>query len=415
MLIVSKFGGSSLADAARFLRVREIVRSDPGRRVVVVSAPGKRHAADHKITDLLYLCRAHLRCGVSCWDLFRRVKERYVAIRDGCALSCPIERELDALYSALGPDFSEEELVSRGEYWSARLMAELLDFEFLDAADWLVFDAAGQVDKKESYGRLEALAAGRRIVTPGFYGAMPDGSVHTLPRGGSDVTGSLAAAALGADLCENWTDVPGVLRADPRAAEHPPAIPLLCWPELQLRAGVGLPVLHEDAAAPLRERGIPLRILSTFEPEEPGTLVTAELPNGAPAGPVGFACRKNLTLLALAPQKRAGDAQRVRALLARTGSRVFLSSEGPDGAAFLLDGPAPAGLAGLVPAERLCVAGQVGVIAGVFRGAERAPEVLAAVAAAAPVLFSQLSGSCLMAAVPERSCGAALRAAAGAV
>jgi len=413
MLIVSKFGGSSLADAARFLRVKDIVLSDPSRRVVVVSALGRRHAADHKITDLLLLCHAHLRCGVSCWDLFRRVKERYISIRDGCALSCPVERELDALYSELGPDFPEEELVSRGEYWSARLMAELLDFAFVDAADWLRFDAGGQIDKKESYGRLEALAAGRRIVTPGFYGGMPDGAIHTLPRGGSDVTGSLAAAALGADVCENWTDVPGVLLADPRAAEHPPAIPCLDWRELQLLAGVGLQVLHEDAAAPLRERGIPLRILSTFDPEEPGTLVSAELPNGAPAGPVGFACRNHLTLLALPPQGPAEDARRVRACL--SDSRVFLSSEGPDGTVFLLDGPAPARLTGLIPAARLCLVDRVGVIAGVFRGAERAPEVLAAVADAAPVLFSQLSGSCLIAAVPERSCTAALRAAAGAV
>ena len=196
MLKVTKFGGSSLCDSAGFARVREIVLADPARRVVVVSAAGKRHAADHKITDLLYLCHAHLQYEVSCWDLWRRVADRYREIRDGCALTLPIEAELEAIYAAMDRRTPRDWIVSRGEYLSARLMADLLGFDFVDAKDWLLFDAAGRVRPAASYAALGSLADGRKIVTPGFYGALPDGQIHTLPRGGSDVTGALAAAAL---------------------------------------------------------------------------------------------------------------------------------------------------------------------------------------------------------------------------
>ena len=142
MLKVAKFGGSSLADARCFLQVRDIVLSDPARRVVVVSAPGKRHAADHKVTDLLYLCHAHLEYHVPCWDLFRRIRERFLQIRDGCALQTPVGQMLDDIYAALTPAAPRDYLASRGEYLAARLMADLLGYEFVDAADWLRFDYA---------------------------------------------------------------------------------------------------------------------------------------------------------------------------------------------------------------------------------------------------------------------------------
>ena len=250
MLKVTKFGGSSLCDSAGFARVREIVLADPARRVVVVSAAGKRHAADHKITDLLYLCHAHLQYEVSCWDLWRRVADRYREIRDGCALTLPIEAELEAIYAAMDRRTPRDWIVSRGEYLSARLMADLLGFDFVDAKDWLLFDAAGRVRPTASYAALGSLADGRKIVTPGFYGALPDGQIHTLPRGGSDVTGALAAAALHADLYENWTDVPGVLAADPALVQRPaqveqlflvahqPQLPCQCH-QLRQDGGVG--------------------------------------------------------------------------------------------------------------------------------------------------------------------------------
>mgnify|MGYP000111963649 CR=1 FL=1 len=166
MLKVTKFGGSSLCDSAGFSRVREIVLADPARRVVVVSAAGRRHAADHKITDLLYLCHAHLQYGVSCWDLWRRIADRYREIRDGCALTLPIEAELEAIYAAMDRRTPRDWIVSRGEYLSARLMADLLGFDFVDAKDWLLFDAAGRVRPAASYAALGSLADGRKIVTP---------------------------------------------------------------------------------------------------------------------------------------------------------------------------------------------------------------------------------------------------------
>lgn len=297
MLKVCKFGGSSLCDSAAFARVRELVLSDSARRVVVVSAAGKRHAADHKITDLLYLCHAHLQYGVSCQELWRRVVDRYCEIRDGCLLSIPVETILAQLYADLRREQPQAQLVSRGEYLSARLMADLLGFTFVDALAWLQFDAAGQVRLDASYAALRSLADGRKIVTPGFYGAGPDGSVQLLPRSGSDVTGALCAAALGADLYENWTDVAGVLAADPAIVPNSAPVQTLSYDALQALSHVGLQVLHEDAVAPVQQARIPLRICSTREPELPGTLVR---PHVEPEQrQVCFAGQRRLALLRL--------------------------------------------------------------------------------------------------------------------
>ena len=308
MLKVTKFGGSSLCDSAGFSRVREIVLADPARRVVIVSAAGKRHAADHKITDLLYLCHAHLQYGVSCWDLWRRIADRYREIRDGCCLTLPIEAELDAIYAAMRRDTPRDWIASRGEYLSARLMADLLGFEFVDAKDWLLFDAAGRIRQAASYAALGSLADGRKIVTPGFYGALPDGKIHTLPRGGSDVTGALAAAALHADLYENWTDVTGVLAADPRLIQNPAPVGQLRYEELQTLSRVGMQILHEDAVAPVRQAQIPLRICNTHDPENPGTLVRPQMEPGE--GQICFAGRRQLAMLRLTcPQEPDAEAK----------------------------------------------------------------------------------------------------------
>ena len=271
MLKVCKFGGSSLAGAAEFLRVRDLVAADVARRVVVVSAPGRRLPDDQKITDLLYLCHAHLRYGVPCWELWRRVCDRFLAIRDGCGLQMPLEQELESIYASLNSRTEEDFLASRGEYLAARLMAELLGFAFVDAAEWLRFDYDGQVREEESYALLASLADGRKIVTPGFYGTLPDGRIHTFPRGGSDVTGALAAAALRADIYENWTDVPGVLTADPRIVPEAEPIPALSFEELGQLSRVGTQVLHESAVEPVRVRHIPLQIRKMCIRDRPPT------------------------------------------------------------------------------------------------------------------------------------------------
>lgn len=301
MLKVVKFGGSSLADAAQFEKVRQIITADPARRVVVVSAPGKRFSADHKITDLLYLCYAHLQYGVSAEGVFSMVVERYRSIVADCGLSADIDKEFLALYEKMQQGISQDELVSRGEYFAARLMAEYLGFDFLDAAEWLQFSFDGQIDREHSYEALRRIAEDRSVVIPGFYGVMPDGHIKVLSRGGSDVTGALAAAALGADVYENWTDVSGILMADPRIVENPRPIERITYNELRELSFVGAQVLHEGTVFPVREKNIPLNIRNTNAPDHPGTLIMESFDDVDDGRLItGIAGKKNYSIITIA-------------------------------------------------------------------------------------------------------------------
>ena len=274
MLKVTKFGGSSMADAGQFRKVKEIITADKERRVVVVSAAGKRFSKDHKITDLLYLCHAHTQYGVECDQVFEMITSRYLEIRDELKLNLDLETEFAALKSRLDARMvSKDELASRGEYFSAKLMAAFLGFQFIDAADWIKFNIDGSVDKKASYAALRSMVKGKGIVTPGFYGVMPDGTIRTFSRGGSDITGSLAAAALDADVYENWTYVSGILMADPRIVDDPQTIPEVTYDELRELSYSGAQVLHEDAIFPVREKNIPLNIRNTNAPGDAGTMI----------------------------------------------------------------------------------------------------------------------------------------------
>lgn len=303
MLKVVKFGGSSMADAKQFAKVRSIVQADPARRVVVVSAAGKRDSGDHKLTDLLYLCYAHLQYGVSCDSVFQMIADRYVSIRDECGLSTDIERELAALRAQMERGISQDELVSRGEYFSALLMADYLGFDFLDAKLWLKFKFDGSIDQEASYEELRRLAEGRSVVIPGFYGVMPDGRIRTLTRGGSDITGALAAAALDADVYENWTDVSGILMADPRIVGNPLPIERITYNELRELSFVGAQVLHEGTVFPVREKNIPLNIRNTNDPNHPGTLIMEEFDDSEDAEHrfiTGIAGKKNFSIVTIA-------------------------------------------------------------------------------------------------------------------
>ena len=276
MLKVLKFGGSSLADARQFAKVKSIVEADPARRVVIVSAPGKRFSGDHKITDLLYLCAAHIKYGVSCEDIFAMIRDRYNEIIAECGLHISLDKEFDALWDKMKNGISQDELASRGEYFSARLMAEYLGYEFVDAARWIKFKFDGTVDQDASYAALRSLAEDRKVVIPGFYGVMPDGHIRTFSRGGSDITGALAAAALGADVYENWTDVSGFLMADPRIVENPKVIRTVTYSELRELSYMGATVLHEDSIFPVRKAHIPINVRNTNAPEEEGTMVVPD-------------------------------------------------------------------------------------------------------------------------------------------
>ena len=317
MLKALKFGGTSMADAAQYRKIRDIVRSDPSRRIVVVSAAGKRFSDDNKITDLLYLCFAHMKYGVEYDSIFQTIRSRYLEIRDELGLSTDLESDFDRLKEKMETGISSEELVSRGEYFSARLMADFLGFDFIDASRWLYFHYDGTVDQERSYPALRELVTDRGAVIPGFYGVMPDGKIRTLSRGGSDITGALAAAALDADVYENWTDVSGILMADPRIVENPKTIDRATYSELRQLSYSGAQVLHEMTVFPVREKGIPLNIRNTNDPEHPGTMISEEFSELREPGRfiTGIAGKKDYSIVTISKKGMAGAVGTLRAIV----------------------------------------------------------------------------------------------------
>lgn len=274
MLKVVKFGGSSLASGEQFAKVKDIVESDSARRVVVVSAPGKRFKEDNKVTDLLYICHAHLKYNASCDDIWEKIEDRYREIIASCGLHLDIEPFFAEIRANLKKRTSADYIASRGEYLNALLMADYLGYTFVDAASWLHFRYDGKVDFEQSYAALREIASKcEGMVIPGFYGVMPDGSIKTFSRGGSDVTGAIAAAALDADSYENWTDVSGMLMADPRIVDNPKPIERITFAEMRELSCMGADVLHAETVFPVRQKNIPLYIKNTNDKNAPGTLI----------------------------------------------------------------------------------------------------------------------------------------------
>lgn len=300
MLKVAKFGGSSVASAEQFSKVKKIMTSDPARRVAVVSAAGKRTGSDHKMTDLLYLTQAHLKYGVSADEILGTIKARLIEIKNDLNLDYDLETEFDAFASKLNKDSNVDEIVSRGEFFTSKLMAAYLGFSFVDAKDCVFFNYEGKIDEEKTYAAIsDALEKYGKIVIPGFYGSLPDGKIKVMTRGGSDISGALAAAAIHADVYENWTDVSGILMADPKIVKDPKPIVNITYGELQELATMGASVLHEDAVKPVRVAGIPLNIRNTNEPEAPGTMIVGKVDEEA-AGDrfiTGLAGKKNHTIL----------------------------------------------------------------------------------------------------------------------
>ena len=340
---VVKFGGPSMADAGQYRKIREILMADPERKVVVVSAAGKRFAADHKITDLLYLCYAHIQYGVDCSGVFDMISSRYLDIRDDLGLDLPIEGELYDLKQRLNDKkVTQEELVSRGEYFSAKLMAAYLGFQFVDAADWVKFRFDGTVDKEASYEALRHhVIMGYGAVIPGFYGVMPDGAIHTFSRGGSDITGALAAAALDAAVYENWTDVSGILMADPRIVDDPQAIPEVTYDELRELSYSGAQVLHEDSIFPVREKNIPVNIRNTNAPEAPGTMIQESFTEDSDPDRfiTGITGKKDFSIISMTKRgmsNQVGVLQKVLNVLVRHGISVDYVPNGIDNVSVVL-------------------------------------------------------------------------------
>lgn len=274
---VVKFGGSSLASAKQFQKVGRIIKSDASRRYVVPSAPGKRFPKDTKVTDMLYSCYGLALQGRDFTKELTAIKARYDEIIEGLGLTITLDSEFKTISENFCGKVGRDYAASRGEYLNGILMANYLGFEFVDPADYIKFDEAGNFDAVTTHQLLSAkLAETETAVIPGFYGSTPDGKVKTFSRGGSDVTGSIVAKAVHADMYENWTDVSGFLIADPRIIKNPKAIDTITYRELRELSYMGASVLHEDAIFPVRKEGIPINIRNTNAPEDKGTLIVED-------------------------------------------------------------------------------------------------------------------------------------------
>lgn len=271
-LKVAKFGGTSLADASQFRKCAEIIQAEPQRRLVVVSAPGKRSAEDQKVTDMLIAATEER--GETSQDILTKVRSRYKVLVRSLGVDIDIDSEFDRIAEKLEDPDEKDYVISRGEYLNARTMAAYIGYDFIDAYQTIFLDEEGRYDEEKTRAVLGSLlSGGRRAVIPGFYGTSPDGRIRNFPRGGSDITGAIVAATAGADVYENWTDVSGFLMADPSIVEHPLTVPVITYKELRELSYMGAAVLHEETVFPVTKIGIPIHIRNTNRPEDSGTLI----------------------------------------------------------------------------------------------------------------------------------------------
>ncbi len=298
---VVKFGGSSLADAEQFRKVGKIIRSDPTRLFVVPSAPGKRFSGDTKVTDMLYECYNVAAAGGVIEELFSRICERYDSIIRDLGLTLDLTEEYTHIKWAIGHSAGRDYAASRGEYLNGIVLANYLGYDFIDPARYVRFFDNGTFDSETTNNLLsEELKKHKNGVIPGFYGSMPNGTIKTFSRGGSDVTGSIVARAADADLYENWTDVSGFLMADPRIVDNPQGISFITYRELRELSYMGAGVLHEDAIFPVRFAGIPINIRNTNAPEDPGTIILSHTDSYDPKNIItGIAGKKGFCVITI--------------------------------------------------------------------------------------------------------------------
>ena len=271
---VLKFGGSSLADAEHFRSVAEIIKSDPTRKYVVASAPGKRNSTDQKITDLLYKCYELASDEEDITDVFDEIKSRYNEIIDDLGIDLDLTEVFEKIKLAVLHSSGRDYVASRGEYLNAMILAKYIGFNFVDAKKIIFFNEDGSFNSEKTNDvTRDYLSKYQNAVIPGFYGSMPNGTIKTFSRGGSDITGSIVARAVSASLYENWTDVSGFLMADPRIIDNPKVIETITYKELRELSYMGATVLHEDAIFPVRFSKIPINIRNTNSPEDKGTFI----------------------------------------------------------------------------------------------------------------------------------------------
>ena len=301
MVKVVKFGGSSLADAEQFKKVRAIVESDSARRYVVASAPGKRNAEDTKVTDMLYNCYSKAAKGADIDELFDGIKQRFTEIISGLGIDFSLDSEFDIIKSAFIHKAGKDYAASRGEYLNSKILAAYLGYDFIDASDVILFNDDGTLNMDGTNTLLSSILSDHeRAVIPGFYGSMPNDTIKTFSRGGSDITGSIVARASRADLYENWTDVSGFLMADPRIIENPLGIDTITYSELRELSYMGAGVLHEDAIFPVRFAGIPINIKNTNAPEDKGTFIVPKADKADPVRVItGISGKRGFSVLSI--------------------------------------------------------------------------------------------------------------------
>ncbi len=298
---VVKFGGSSLADSAQFKKAGDIIHADETRVYVVPSAPGKRYDNDIKITDLLYECYENAVKGQNFNEPFSAVKERYNEIIRGLELDLSLSEKFDEIESNLLKSPERDYTASRGEYLNGLIMSAYLGYEFIDASDVIFFDESGKFDEDRTYSELsKRLKSCSNAVVPGFYGLGHDGKIRTFSRGGSDITGAIVARACRAAVYENWTDVSGLLMADPHIVTNPALISNITYKELRELAYMGASVMHEDAIFPVKKAGIPINIRNTNRPEDAGTWIVENTAKRSKYTITGIAGRKNFCSIVIA-------------------------------------------------------------------------------------------------------------------
>lgn len=315
---VAKFGGSSVADGIQLTKTKQIIDADPDRKYIVVSAPGKRFDGDNKITDLLYLCKTHMEHNWPYDQVFQVVADRFMAVKLNLGVEVDLQVHFDKIKENLKKGCSADYIASRGEYLNAVLVAAFLGYDFVDTEGLVLFDNKGRLMQEATDEALRVeLAKHERAVLPGFYGSnQADGKVRTFSRGGSDITGSLVARAVGADIYENWTDVSGFLMADPRIVKDAKPIHKISYKELRELSYMGASVLHEDAIYPARIANIPINIKNTNLPEDPGTIITAEPDESNTNVITGIAGSKDFTVIAIYKNMMSAERGFVRRILA---------------------------------------------------------------------------------------------------
>ncbi len=337
-MIVCKFGGTSMADAAQMRKVKSIIDLEPDRRVIVVSAPGKRSRDDEKITDLFYFCHRDASAGKDIAPHFSIIRERISSIASDFGVASTISDTLDEIEAKIRGGASADYAASRGEYLAGLVMAELLGAVFVDPAETVLLTDDGRVDESTYAMVAEKMKGPGRFVLPGFFGSTADGKVKTFSRGGSDISGAIAARATGADRYENWTDVSGILMADPRIVENPRTITEITYREIRELASIGASVFHEEAIAPVRSVGVPINVRNTNDPTAEGSMILPSRDSSASpvAGISGKKPYRNLFVEKLMLSRYPSYREELLGLLREKGVVPEFEARGFDSISFLL-------------------------------------------------------------------------------